>query len=230
MLEINDLVVSYGNSQVVNGVTFEVPDHSVVSLIGPNGAGKTSILRSIFNYTDWSGEIRFRGRDVAGRNPADIAADGIGYCMEESDLFLHMSVRDNLVMGSYASRQSTQERMDRVYELFPILAERESQNAVTLSGGEQQMLSIGKVLMADPDLLILDEPTLGLAPIVIDTISEALTQLRSEATILLVEQNVTFGMKHADEIVLLETGSVVSRGSPSELQADEHIRRSYLGM
>jgi len=230
LLDVSSLDVFYGQSQVIHDVSFTVDEGAVVSIIGANGAGKTSILDSIFNYTEWDGEIQVDGTDVRDLASSDVARLGVSYCMEEHNLFPYMSVKENLLMGANVSRDDIESNLGEVYGLFPKLEERAGQRAKTLSGGEQQMLAIGKALMADPKLLILDEPTLGLAPVVIEDISDALETLGERLTILLVEQNVTFGFEHADEIILIETGNVVTRGTPSELEGDEYVQEAYLGL
>ena len=230
ILDVRSLDAFYGQSQVIHDVSFAVEEGEVVSIIGANGAGKTSILDSIFNYTDWDGEIRVDGTSVRGLAGSDVARLGVSYCMEEYNLFPYMSVKENLLMGANASRGHLQSNLEEVYDLFPRLEDRPGQRAKTLSGGEQQMLAIGKALMAEPKLLILDEPTLGLAPVIIEDISDALEMLSQRLTILLVEQNVTFGFEHADEIFLIETGEVVTRGSPDELEDDDYVQEAYLGL
>ena len=230
LLDVDSLDVFYGQSQVIHDVSFAVDDGEVLSIIGANGAGKTSILDSIFNYTTWEGEIQVDGTDVRDLAASDVARLGVSYCMEEHNLFPYMSVKENLLMGANASREHLQSNLEEVYDLFPRLEERVGQRAKTLSGGEQQMLAIGKALMAEPKLLILDEPTLGLAPVIIEDISEALETLSQRLTVLLVEQNVTFGFEHADEILLMETGEVVTRGTPDELEGDEYVQEAYLGL
>lgn len=231
LLSVEDLEVFYGKSQVVHGVSFEVGTGDLVSVVGPNGAGKTSVLDSLFNYTDWRGEITFAGESVAGRPAYDIAASGISYCMEEGDIFPHMTVRENLLTGAHHDRRDVEDRYEQVIDIFPVLDERRDQRARTLSGGERQMVAIGKALMSDPDLLVLDEPTLGLAPVVIDDIAEAIDRLREQRlSVLMVEQNVTFGFEHSDEILLMETGSFVARGPPEDLEDVDYVSEAFLGM
>lgn len=231
ILSIEDLSVFYGKSQVVDEVSFDVDAGSLVSIVGSNGAGKTSVLDSLCNYTDWTGLIEFKGDSLAGEAPYDIAARGLSYCMEEKNVFVYMSVRENLLAGAHRHRDDIEARLDAVYTLFPRLEERTEQRAGTLSGGERKMLAIGKALMSEPDLLVLDEPTLGLAPVVIDEIAAAIERLRErELSVLLVEQNVTFGFEHADEVLLMETGEFVARGSPDELRANDRISEAFLGM
>jgi branched-chain amino acid transport system ATP-binding protein len=231
LLEVSDLEVFYGKSQVIHGVSFEVEVGELVSIVGPNGAGKTSLLDSLVNYTDWSGEIRFNGTDISGKSPYEIAELGLSYCMEEDNVFPYMTVRQNLLSGAHLQRDAIDERLSLVHDLFPILEERADQRANTLSGGQRQMLAIGVSLMGDPDLLVLDEPTLGLAPVIIDDIAEAMTRLREQdLSVLLVEQNVTFGFEHGDKAILMDTGEFVTSGPPEELEDDEYVRETFFGM
>jgi branched-chain amino acid transport system ATP-binding protein len=231
LLAVEDLAVYYGKSRVVDGVSFEVDAGELVSIVGPNGAGKTSVLDSLVNGTDWRGEIRFQGESVASEKPSAIAARGLSYCMEEGNVFPHMTVRENLLTGAHHERQDVESRLEDVVALFPRLEERADQKATTLSGGERQMVAIGKALMGDPDLLVLDEPTLGLAPVIVDDIAAAVDRLRDQhLSVLLVEQNVTFGFEHADEVLLMETGSFVARGAPETLREDDSVSEAFLGM
>jgi branched-chain amino acid transport system ATP-binding protein len=231
LLEVSDLEVFYGKSQVIHGVSFEVEAGELVSIVGPNGAGKTSLLDSLVNYTDWTGDIRFKGTDVSDRTPYQVADLGLSYCMEEDNVFPYMSVRQNLLSGAHRRRDAVQERLSLVHDLFPILEERADQRANTLSGGQRQMLAIGVSLMGDPDMLVLDEPTLGLAPVIIDDIAEAIDRLREEdLAVLLVEQNVTFGFEHADKAILMDTGEFVISGPPEELKDNEYVSETFLGM
>lgn len=230
LLSVSDLDVFYGSSQVVSDVSFSVDENGVIGLVGANGAGKTSILDSIFNYTEWTGEIRVDGTDVSDLDGSAVANLGVSYCMEEHNLFPFMDVSENLLVGGSQHREDIEANLQEVYELFPRLEDRRTQEAKTLSGGEQQMLAVGQALMADPDLLILDEPTLGLAPVIIEDISEAIETLRERVGILLVEQNVTFSFKHADEIILLETGEVAAQGTPDELEGDPLVQEAFFGV
>jgi branched-chain amino acid transport system ATP-binding protein len=231
LLEIERLDVFYGKAQALYGISFEVEEGEFVSLIGPNGAGKTTLFNALSGLVPYRGRIRFAGRELPKR-PHEIVQLGIVHCPEGRSLFPYLSVLDNLMLGAYRRRDGDiRSDLKIVYELFPLLKERERQLAHTLSGGEQQMLAIGRALMGRPKLLLLDEPTLGLAPIVRAHISQALDEIREryQMTILLAEQNADFAFKHSQRIYLLETGHIVREGSAEELKQDEYIRKAYLG-
>ncbi len=203
--------VHYGQSEALRDVDLTVNEGEFVSVVGLNGAGKTTLLNAILGFVGYRGDITFDGHSLHGMNPGDVAMSGIALCPETRELFAYMSVRENLEMGAHAlPAAERKEELDRVFDLFPRLRERSGQNAHTLSGGEQQMLTIGRALMQKPRLLILDEPTLGLAPLVLEDISKVLDTLQSQSrlTVLLTEQNLTFSLKHSHRIYLLETGSV----------------------
>ena len=233
LLQLEDVDVSYGKTQALKGVSLEVNEGEIVGIIGPNGAGKTTMLDSIAGYKEYSGSISYEGTEVAETNSGKLVNDGLVYCTEDRDLFPYFSVHENLQMGAQfrSEREAIQEDFEFVYDLFPRLDERRDQEAQTMSGGEQQMLAVGRALMSDPDLLMLDEPTLGLAPVIIDDISEALKRLHDEGmTILLVEQNSTFALRHAERLSLLEQGSIELSGSAEALRDDEYIRDAYVGV
>ena len=229
VVTVADLQVSYGKVQALRGVDLTVTEGEIISVIGPNGAGKSTLADTISGFKEYDGSVEFRGAEVAGQNPDDLVSQGLIHCTESRDLFGFMDVSDNLELGAYR-RGDVAERKAFVYDLFPTLEERKSQDANTMSGGEQQMLAIGRALMSDPDLLVLDEPTLGLAPVILQDISEGIDQIQEAGvTVLLCEQNVTFAMNHADRIHLLENGEIVREGPPEELRDDDYIRESYLG-
>lgn len=231
LLEIEELNVYYSKAHVLKGVSLAVGEGEFIAVIGPNGAGKTTLFRSISGLKDYSGRIRFAGEGLP-QNPAAIVDLGIIHCPEERHLFPFMSVYDNLILGAYRRNRdkSVQGDLEMVYELFPILRERRRQLARTLSGGEQQMLAIGRALMGKPQLLLLDEPTLGLAPIVRQDISKVLKRINERGmTIFLAEQNVIFALGRSNRLYLLETGQIVKEGTKAEFEEDEHIRHSYLG-
>jgi branched-chain amino acid transport system ATP-binding protein len=228
-LAVEDLQVSYGKVAALRGIDLRVGSGEIVSVIGPNGAGKTTLAETISGFHDYEGSVRYRGTEVGTRSTSDLVSEGLIHCTEERDLFGHMSVADNLSLGAFR-RGNADERREFVYDLFPALEEREDQHARTMSGGEQQMLAIGRALMGSPDLLILDEPTLGLAPVILEDISDGLERIREAGvTVLLCEQNVTFAMDHADRIALLENGELVREGAPESLRDDEYIHDVYLG-
>lgn len=230
VLTVRDLAVRYGEVHALRGIDLTVPEGDVVSVIGPNGAGKSTLADAVSGFHDFDGDIQYRGESVAGKKTSDLVASGLIHCTETRNLFGHLSVRDNLELGAYRHRDDYEDRLDFVYDVFPDLAEREDQHARTMSGGEQQMLAIGRSLMGDPDLLVLDEPTLGLAPVILEDISDAIDVIRDRGvTVLLAEQNVTFAMNHSDHVALLENGRIERKGSPDELRGDEYIRDAYLG-
>ncbi len=229
VLSVSDLRVNYGKVQALRGVDLTVDEGEIVSVIGPNGAGKSTLANTISGFKEYDGRVEYRGQTVSDRIPEDLVEDGLIHCTESRDLFGFMSVDDNLDLGSYR-RGDVKERKSFVYDLFPRLEERRDQEANTMSGGEQQMLAIGRSLMSDPDFLVLDEPTLGLAPVILEDISEGIQAIQDAGvTILLCEQNVTFALKHADRINLLENGEFVREGPPEEIRNDDYIRESYLG-
>ncbi|EMA48032.1 ABC transporter ATP-binding protein [Halococcus saccharolyticus] len=228
-LAIEDLRVSYGKVAALRGIDLRVGSGEIVSVIGPNGAGKTTLAETVSGFHGYEGSVRYYDTEVSTRSTSDLVSEGLIHCTEERDLFGHMSVADNLSLGTFR-RGNADERRSFVYDLFPVLEERADQHARTMSGGEQQMLAIGRALMSSPDLLVLDEPTLGLAPVVLDDISDGLDRIQEAGvTILLCEQNVTFAMDHADRIALLENGEIVREGAPAELREDEYIHDVYLG-
>ena len=230
LLEVSDVHVSYGQVTALRGVDVSVDDGEIVSVIGPNGAGKTTLADTIGGFLPYRGSISYRGSEIVGRSHSSLVDDGLIYCTETRDLFDFMDVEDNLLMGAYRHHDGVADRLEFVYDLFPPLAERKGQTAHTMSGGEQQMLAIGRSLMGDPDLLLLDEPTLGLAPVVLEDISEGIDTIQDEGvSILLCEQNVTFAMNHADRIYLLENGTIQREGPPETMRGDEYIQDAYLG-
>jgi branched-chain amino acid transport system ATP-binding protein len=230
VLEVSDLRVRYGEVEALRGSDLSVPEGEIVAVIGPNGAGKSTLADAVSGFLDHEGSIEYRGTAVAAGTTSDLVRQGLIHCTETRDLFGHLSVEDNLELGAYRHRDGLDERLSYVYDVFPALAERTDQHARTMSGGEQQMLAIGRALMGDPDLLVLDEPTLGLAPVILEDISEAIEEIRDDGvTILLAEQNVTFAMDHADRVHLLENGRIEREGEPGRLRNDEYIQEAYMG-
>jgi branched-chain amino acid transport system ATP-binding protein len=234
MLEISGLRVAYGDVQALWGVDVEVPAGRIVALLGANGAGKTTTLRTVSGLVrPRAGRIRFDGRDVTGLAPHAIVGLGLGHIPEGRRLWPGMTVQDNLDLGAFPARArpATRESRDRVLRLFPRLAERQRQLAGTLSGGEQQMLAIGRALMARPRLLMLDEPSLGLAPLVVSELFQIIRTVNGEGvTVLLVEQNVHQALAIADHGYVLETGRVVTAGDARALLDDPVIKEAYLGL
>ncbi len=236
LLEVAGLEAGYGRTSVLREVDLTVGQGEIVSLIGANGAGKSTLLKAVVGLVaPTAGVVRFGGREVTGRRPERLVAEGIALVPEGRLLFGPLSVADNLALGAYAtpgaSRKATiAERIAKVHELFPVLKERSDQSAETLSGGEQQMLAVGRALMSGPKLLLLDEPSLGLAPRVIAEIFSALESLRAQGvTMLLVEQDAKLALKHSDRGYVMRTGRIVLSGSASQLIEDESVRTIYLG-
>jgi branched-chain amino acid transport system ATP-binding protein len=233
MLELEDLRVGYGNIEALHGISLSVGEGEIVTLIGANGAGKTTTLMTISGCVRArSGAIRFRGRDISGLPPHEIVALGLVQSPEGRKIFPRLTVAENLEMGAFTRRDADGIAADqnRAFELFPILGERRRQPGGTLSGGEQQMLAIARALMARPKLLLLDEPSLGLAPLVVSRIFEVIRELNREgATILLVEQNAQMALKAAHRGYVLETGTIAMADAADKLLADPRVRSAYLG-
>ncbi len=235
MLTIRNLHAYYGSVLALSGVTCHVKEGEVVALIGANGAGKTTLLNAICGMVRLEGEVRFQGKNIGGLAPEAIVALGVSQAPEGRQLFAPMTVAENLELGAYlrhrrGAKAEIAGDLEKVYDLFPRLKERLGQKAGTLSGGEQQMLAIARALMARPRLLLLDEPSLGLAPLVVEDILATLGQLRREGmTILLVEQNARAALKVADRAYVMETGRIILTGSAQDLLQDRQVTRAYLG-
>ena len=237
ILELEDVHTYYGSIQALKGISIEVRQGEIVTLIGANGAGKSTTLRSINGLNNpRRGRIRFEGRDITHESAHHIVEQGISQSPEGRRLFPRMSVLENLEMGTFqradrSNRKAVNEDLDRVYELFPRLSERKSQKAGTLSGGEQQMVAIGRALMARPKLLLLDEPSMGLAPIFVERIFEIIREINSQGTpILLVEQNALMALDVASRGYVLETGSIALADNAQKLKQNEDVRKTYLGV
>jgi branched-chain amino acid transport system ATP-binding protein len=232
LLEVDDIHTFYGNIEALRGISLEVAEGEIVTLIGSNGAGKSTTLRSISGLTPpRQGRIRFDGREIEQVPAQDIVRLGISQAPEGRHCFQRMTVRENLELGAYLRRDKrVQEDMARVYELFPRLQEREKQKAGTLSGGEQQMLAIGRALMADPKLLLLDEPSMGLAPILVERIYDTIAAINQRGTtILLVEQNANYALKVSSRGYVLETGTVALADRSDALRENPEVQKAYLG-
>ncbi|MGL5927841.1 MAG: ABC transporter ATP-binding protein [Dermatophilaceae bacterium] len=233
MLEVTDLVVSYGKIKAVKGISFTVEEGQVVSLIGTNGAGKTTTLRTISGLLrPVSGSVTFNGQDLTTVAPHDIVTLGIAHSPEGRRIFPRLSVEENLMLGAFARKDSgIRDDLAAAFELFPILEERRRQPAGTFSGGEQQMLAMGRAMMSRPKLLMLDEPSMGLSPLMMKRIMTTVTTLQQQGTtILLVEQNAQAALKRATKGYVLEVGKIVLSGTGEELLASEDVRKAYLGV
>jgi branched-chain amino acid transport system ATP-binding protein len=259
-LSVTDLEVSYGKVAALRGVSLDVDQGEFIAIIGPNGAGKSTLSDAMAGFVDYDGSIRYLDKEVREHmtaTPIDImrdsnrsfgakmgelagryltrgartmVKDGLIYVTETRNLFGNMTVKNNLDLGTYQRKGNVSARRDFVYDLFPVLEERADQLAHTLSGGEQQQLAIGRGLMSNPRMLLLDEPTLGLSPVVREDIAEALKQIQKDGvTVVLCEQNVTFAMNLADHVYLMENGRFARDGDPETLEGDEYIQSVYLG-
>lgn len=234
MLKIENLHVYYGGIHALKGISLEVPENKIVTLVGANGAGKSTTLRSISGLVlSASGKISFMGEDITNKNTVDIVKKGVTLVPEGRRIFANLTVLENLKMGAYArkDKEGIQKDIERVYEMFPRLKEREWQAAGTLSGGEQQMLAIGRALLSRPKLLMMDEPSLGLAPILVQEVFEIIKYIHEKEgmTILLIEQNAHLALQIADYGYVLETGKIVLEGPGQELAANPEVRQAYLG-
>ena len=233
MLKIQDLNIFYGGIHALKGLTMEVPQGKIVTLIGANGAGKSSTLRAISGLIkDKSGTISYKGRDITHLGPVDVVKSGIVMSPEGRKIFAHLSVLDNLRLGAYSRNDTTDIARDLewVFDLFPILRERKDQKGGLLSGGEQQMLALARALMSSPELIMLDEPSLGLAPKLVKEVFDIITAIHQQGkTVLLVEQNAYASLKIADYAYVLEVGSVVLEGTGEALISDPRVREAYLG-
>jgi branched-chain amino acid transport system ATP-binding protein len=233
LLEINDIHTYYGNIEALKGVSVEVEEGECVTLIGSNGAGKSTTLRSVSGLTPpRQGSIRFNGREITETPPQDIVAMGVAQSPEGRHVFPRMTVNENLLLGAYLRRDHAEiaSDLERVYDLFPRLKERERQKGGTMSGGEQQMLAIGRALMARPTLLLLDEPSMGIAPILVERIYETIAEInRQGTTILLVEQNANFALDVSSRGYVLETGHVALADKSAALRENPEVQRAYLG-
>ena len=233
MLKVKDLKVNYGGIEALKGISFDVEQGQIVTLIGANGAGKSTTLRAISGLVKTaSGAINFLGRDIIPFNAQQVVAEGIAMVPEGRRVFDNLTVKENLKIGAYLrkDRDEIESGIEDIYQRFPRLKEREWQLAGTLSGGEQQMLAVGRAMMARPKLLMMDEPSLGLAPLVVRDIFAIIRDLKSEGiTILLIEQNANAALRCADRGYVLETGRITMSGTGAELLADQRVRDAYLG-
>ena len=231
MLELDDVKVRYGAIGALKGVSTEVNEGEIVTLLGANGAGKTTTLRTISGQLrPYDGQVRFEGKRIDGMPAHEVVALGIGHSPEGRRIFPRMSVLENLQMGAYRFGKARKDDLDRVFALFPRLLERRTQDGGTLSGGEQQMLAIGRALMSRPQLLLLDEPSMGLAPLLVQQIFDIIREINEQGTtVLLVEQNAVQALSIANRGYVLETGSIVMSDAASSLLVDPRVRAAYLG-
>lgn len=233
MLKIENLHTYYGNIHALKGINLEVEQGEIVTLIGSNGAGKTTTLGTITGLLKASeGKVIYEGTDITNKTPSDIVKMGMSLSPEGREVFPQMSVEENLKLGSFirSDKDGIKESFDRVYDLFPRLLERKKQTASTLSGGEQQMLAIGRSLMASPKLLLLDEPSLGLSPNLVLLIFDLIKSIKEQGTtVLLVEQNANMALSIADRGYVIETGKVIIKGNAKDMLKDENIKKAYLG-
>ncbi len=231
MLQVKDLFVSYGGIEAVKCISFDVPKGQIVTLIGANGAGKSTTLKTIAGVVKpKSASIVFEGNDITGKTPDFIVKNGITLVPEGRRVFPNLTVKENLIMGAYLRKDNLDSDFEYVYGLFPRLKERSWQLAGTLSGGEQQMLAVARALMSRPKLIMMDEPSLGLAPIVVKSIFDIIKQINKEGiTVLLIEQNANMALQCADTAYVLETGNITMTGTGAELLSDDRIKEAYLG-
>ncbi len=231
ILEIKDLSVSYGGINAVKNISLDVPEGQIVTLIGANGAGKSTVLRTISGLVKTkNGSVKYKGEELLGKTPDAIVSKGITLVPEGRRVFPNLTVKENLRVGAYLRKDKLDNDFAYVYELFPRLKEREWQLAGTLSGGEQQMLAVGRALMSKPSLIMMDEPSLGLAPLVVKSIFDIIKTINKEGiTVLLIEQNANMALQCAHTAYVLETGNITMTGTGAELLADERIKEAYLG-
>jgi len=231
MLVIDKIHTYYGKSCVLSGISLEVEDGASVALLGRNGMGKTTTMRSVIGFTPpRKGSIRYKGKEIAGLEPFRIARKGIGLVPQGRDIFPSLSVKENLTMASRRPEKTEDWNLERVYELFPILEIRSKFYANLLSGGEQQMLAFGRALMTNPEMLLMDEPSEGLAPLIVKEIGQIIAQLRGSVSVLLAEQNINMALEVTDYVYVISKGMVVFEGSAEELRENDRIKHKYLAV
>lgn len=230
-LEIKDLTAYYGKAQALHGISLSIQQGEIIGIVGANGAGKSTLLDCIMGLVKTKGDIRLDGQTLVGQSSAEIVRRGIGYAPERFNLFPFMSVRDNLLVGAFTARDAIERNLEIVHNLFPRLEEREDQETSTQSGGERQMVSLGRAMMTSPRLLLVDEPTIGLAPKLCDEIAEVLARMNRDLgmTIIITEQNANFAMTLAKRLYVLESGEMKISGSVDELRNDPKLLEAYFG-
>ena len=229
MLEISNLHAYYGKSHVLHGVNMTVGQGEIVALLGRNGSGRSTTAKAIMGLVDCQGVIKWQGQDIQGKKPFDVAHLGIGYVPENRDIFHKLTVHQNLLLGQKSGSKQSRWSFDDMYTMFPRLKEREHTEAGVMSGGEQQMLTLCRTLMGDPDLIIIDEPTEGLAPKIVELVGQYLKTLKAKGiSVLLIEQKLTIAMAISDRVQVMGHGSIVFQGTPEELKADTYTRKEWL--
>ncbi len=229
MLRVQDLHAYYGKSHVLHGVQLEVGEGEIVALLGRNGSGRSTTAKAVMGMVECTGQVLWKGQDITGRKPYEVAHLGIGYVPESRDIFPKLTVHQNLMLGQKSARQKGRWSFDDMYGMFPRLRERQHTEAGVLSGGEQQMLTLCRTLMGDPELIIIDEPTEGLAPKIVELVGEYLKTLKSRGvSVLLIEQKLTIAMSISDRALVMGHGSIVFTGTPETLRNDAYIRKEWL--
>jgi len=229
MLEVNNLHAYYGKSHVLHGVHFKVGQGEIVALLGRNGSGRSTTAKAVMGLVDCEGEILWKGQSIQGCKPFEVAHLGLGYVPENRDIFPKLTVHQNLLLGQKGSGKGSRWSFDDMYAMFPRLKERQHTEAGVMSGGEQQMLTLCRTLMGDPDLIIIDEPTEGLAPKIVELVAEYLQKLKSRGvSVLLIEQKLTIALNISDRTLVMGHGSIVFEGTPAELKANPYVRKEWL--
>ncbi|KQR56177.1 ABC transporter ATP-binding protein [Acidovorax sp. Leaf160] len=229
MLHIDNLHGYYGKSHVLHGVSFNVQPGEIVALLGRNGSGRSTTAKAIMGLVHWEGGLSWKGESLQGRKAYEIAHRGIGYVPESRDIFPHLTVHQNLLLGQKGNGRGSRWSFDDMYEMFPRLKERQHTEAGVMSGGEQQMLTLCRTLMGDPELIIIDEPTEGLAPKIVELVAEYLVKIKSRGvSVLLIEQKLTIAMTISDRALVMGHGSIVFEGTPADLRANTYVRKEWL--
>ena len=229
MLNLRNLHAYYGKSHVLHGVSFDVQPGEIVALLGRNGSGRSTTAKAIMGMVDWEGYINWKGQELRGKKAYEIAHLGLGYVPESRDVFPNLTVHQNLMLGQKGNGKNSRWAFDDMYQMFPRLKERQHTEAGVMSGGEQQMLTLCRTLMGDPDLIIIDEPTEGLAPKIVELVGEYLQALKARGiSVLLIEQKLTIAMTISDRALVMGHGAIVFQGTPDSLRADNYIRKEWL--